>query len=82
MTPYDTLMSTADRMACCEMQAASAAPEPAVAVAAAPCMAMPSLAMVYAKLQPFAATYSPDEALARGTLFADLDLPFTAGGQK
>ena len=82
MTPYDTLMSTADRMACCEMQTASASPKPAVAVAAAPCMAMPSLAMVYAKLQPFAATYSPDEALARGTLFADLDLPFTAGGQK
>ena len=80
MNPYDAFLSPADRAACCEMQAVSAAP--VTAVAAPPCMAMPSLAMVYAKLQPFAATYRPDEALSRGTLFADLDMPFTAGGQK
>ena len=36
----------------------------------------PSLAMVYAKKQTFQNLYEPEEALARGTLFADLDLPF------
>ena len=36
----------------------------------------PSLAMVYAPKQPFENLYDPSEALARGTLFAALDLPF------
>ena len=34
------------------------------------------LAMVYAPKQPFEELYEPGEALARGTLFAALDLPF------
>ena len=79
MNPYDILITPADRAACGEGQAlpTAARPQPPMA----PC-GMPSLAMVYAKLQPFTRTYAPEEALARGTLFADLDLPFTAGGRK
>lgn len=34
------------------------------------------LAMVYSPYQLFRDVYSPDNALARGTLFAELDLPF------
>ena len=37
---------------------------------------MPSLAMVYAPKQTFTDLYEPEEALARGTLFRELDLPF------
>ena len=41
----------------------------------APYTARP-LAMVYAPSQTFQNLYEPDEALSRGTLFAELDLPF------
>ncbi len=34
------------------------------------------LAMAYVPRQKWRNAYSPDEALARGTLFAELDLPF------
>ena len=34
------------------------------------------LAMVYSPYQFFGDVYSPDVALSRGTLFAELDLPF------
>ena len=81
MNSYDDFMSPADRATCCHSEGE------AVATAAVPmsppcASAMPSLAMVYAKLQPFEATYSPEEALSRGTLFAALDMPFAAGGRK
>ena len=35
-----------------------------------------SLAMMYVPYQRFQNLYEPEKALARGTLFADLDLPF------
>ncbi len=34
------------------------------------------LAMAYVPRQKWRNAYSPDEALARGTMFAELDLPF------
>ncbi len=37
------------------------------------------LAMVYAPMQEFARLYTPDNALMRGTLFADLDKPLVKG---
>ena len=36
----------------------------------------PSLAMVYAPVQAFEDLYQPEEALCKGTLFKQLDLPF------
>lgn len=36
----------------------------------------PPLAMVYCPKQAFRKLYEPDVALSRGTLFAELDLPF------
>ncbi len=36
----------------------------------------PSLAMVYSPFQEFENLYEPEEALSKGTLFADLYLPF------
>ncbi|MBO4453043.1 MAG: spore coat associated protein CotJA [Clostridia bacterium] len=38
-----------------------------------------SLAMAYVPFQRFENLYDPEKALARGTLFACLDLPFTGG---
>ncbi len=35
-----------------------------------------SLAMMYVPYQRFENLYEPEKALERGTLFADLDLPF------
>lgn len=35
-----------------------------------------SLAMVYSPIQRFSALYDEETALARGTLFSELDLPF------
>ena len=40
------------------------------------CQESRPLAMVYSPKQAFEALYEPTEALARGTLFAALDLPF------
>lgn len=40
----------------------------------------PSHAMVYSPLQCFRMMYSPEEALRRGTLFRELDKPFSKGG--
>ncbi len=44
------------------------------------------LAMVYAPMQKWRQAYSPDEALVRGTMFAELDKPFyppkICGGNK
>lgn len=37
------------------------------------------LAMVYSPLQEFREVYEPDVALERGTMFAELDLPFEGG---
>lgn len=37
------------------------------------------LAMVYSPLQEFHQLYAPEVALERGTLFAELDLPFEGG---
>ena len=36
-----------------------------------------SLAMVYSPMQSFTKLYEPAKALSRGTLFAELDKPFT-----
>ena len=38
------------------------------------------LAMAYMPFQQWGETYGDDEALSRGTLFPDLDLPFSKGG--
>ena len=38
--------------------------------------AMPSLAMVYAPKQAWRCSYTPTQALSRGTLFYELDKPF------
>ncbi len=40
------------------------------------------LAMVYAPMQEWRSLYDLDTALSRGTLFAELDLPFLGGGCK
>ena len=40
------------------------------------------LAMVYSPLQEFREIYTPDVALSRGTMFAELDLPFEGGNGK
>ena len=37
------------------------------------------LAMVYSPLQEFREIYAPEVALDRGTMFAELDLPFEGG---
>ena len=42
----------------------------------------PSLAMVYCPRQHWRAILSPDEALKRGTLFAELNMPFLGGKMK
>ena len=38
------------------------------------------IAMAYVPFQQWRETYGDDEALSRGTLFPDLDLPFSKGG--
>ena len=38
------------------------------------------LAMAYVPFQQWSDTYDDDKALARGTLFPELDLPFSRGG--
>jgi alkylhydroperoxidase/carboxymuconolactone decarboxylase family protein YurZ len=38
------------------------------------------LAMAYVPFQQWGETYGDDEALSRGTLFPELDLPFLKGG--
>ncbi len=38
------------------------------------------LAMAYVPFQQWGETYGDDEALSRGTLFPELDLPFAKGG--
>lgn len=38
------------------------------------------LAMAYVPFQQWNETYDDDKALARGTLFPELDLPFSKGG--
>ena len=38
------------------------------------------LAMATVPRQTFGAVYEPQEALKRGTIFRDLDLPFYVGG--
>lgn len=42
----------------------------------------PSLAMVYCPRQYWRAILTPDEALKRGTLFAELDRPFMGGRER
>ncbi len=41
-----------------------------------------SLAMVYSPKQYWKAIYSPEEALDRGTLFTELDMPLMIGGAR
>ena len=43
------------------------------------CTEMPSLAMVYAPKQSWDGVFKPEEALAHGTQFAALVLPFEGG---
>lgn len=38
------------------------------------------LAMAYVPFQRWCNTYEPAEALSRGTIFPELDLPFLGGG--
>ena len=38
------------------------------------------LAMAYVPFQQWGETYGDDEALSKGTLFPELDLPFSGGG--
>lgn len=38
------------------------------------------IAMAYVPFQQWGETYGDDEALSRGTLFPELDLPFSKGG--
>lgn len=38
------------------------------------------LAMAYVPFQQWGETYDDDKALSSGTLFPELDLPFTGGG--
>lgn len=40
------------------------------------------LAMAYVPFQQWGDTYDDDKALSRGTLFPDLDLPFSGGGDR
>ena len=40
-----------------------------------------SLAMVYSPYQIFQNVYEPQEGLSRGTIFAELDKPFSADGR-
>lgn len=40
------------------------------------------LGMMYAPMQEFRKLYTPEEALCRGTLFCELDLPFRGGDLK
>lgn len=40
------------------------------------------VAMAYVPMQRWNTTYSPQEALTRGTLFPELDLPFLGGMKK
>ena len=49
---------------------------------ASACAGNPSLAMVYSPKQAFIDLYDTDEALSRGTLFAELDKPWYPGGAK
>ena len=44
------------------------------------CLAGLPLAMAYVPWQCWNETYKPAEALHRGTIFPELDLPFLAGG--
>lgn len=79
MNLYETFMSPADRAACGEAVPTTAMPRPEPMPQNC---GMPSLAMVYAKLQPFSEMYSPEEGLSRGTLFRALDMPLMTGGRK
>ncbi len=45
------------------------------------CLRGRALAMVYSPCQDFVNLYEPMAALSRGTLFAELDKPFCAGGR-
>ena len=40
------------------------------------------LGMMYAPMQEFRKLYTPEDALCRGTLFCELDLPFRGGDKK
>lgn len=40
------------------------------------------LAMAYVPNQTFKNVYSPSDALGAGTLFAELNMPYCAGGRK
>ena len=40
------------------------------------------LTMAYVPIQQWGDTYDDDKALSRGTLFPDLDLPFSGGGDR
>lgn len=46
------------------------------------CVDQLPLASMYAPMQVFRKLYSPEEALNRGTLYCELDLPFRGGNQR
>ena len=88
MNLYDAYMTSRDRAdlppELCEVLA-SAAPKraPMPPAEGEACHRFPSLAMVYVPLQSFRGTYSPEEGLAHGTLFRELDKPLeVAGGRR
>ena len=51
--------------------------EPAAETRGVPCLDACSLAMVYSPAQEWRGLYSVDEALHKGTLFTELDKPFS-----
>ncbi len=75
--------------AVCPMQSQAAVVEPALCGCQMPseqtsreaCLCNMSLAMSYVLMQCWSQTYEPAVALARGTIFPELDLPFLAAGR-
>ena len=92
MNLYDAYMTSRDRADCPpelrEVMAPAVAPRapmptPMPPAEGAACHRFPSLAMVYAPLQSFRDTYSPEEGLTRGTIFRELDKPLeVVGGRR
>ena len=81
MNLYDAYMTSCDRAARPPEAQETFAPARPMPPTTPSCGgdAYPSLAMVYAPCQSFRMTYEPEEALARGTLFRELDKPLEAG---
>lgn len=79
-TPVDTTPYSAP--CACRIEADTPRAEHAARAQLADC-AMPALAMIYSPKQIWQNIYNEEDALTRGTIFADLDKPFcgsTCGG--